>query len=146
MRTPPNAAAPALVGLRRRAGALRLACALLLVGGCAHKREVAERERREHVLRDAAARLGCREDQVALDVEGCGPRGDRCDLYVARCSLAMATYVRVPRSSGPPRLESQTYVAGCFEGATCCDGVWRCNNGAGEPSCPKEQIDASPCR
>lgn len=115
-------------------------------GACAHRGPAAEVARRDYVLRDAAARLGCRQDQIVLESEGCGPRGVRCDLYVARCSLAMLTYVRVLRSHEPPRLESQTYVAGCFEGATCCDGVWRCNNGAGAPNCPDEQVDAKACR
>lgn len=149
----PTATAPAPVGPRRRAGALRLGLLLGLLAGvaagpgaCAHRGAAAEVARREYVLRDAAARLGCRQDQVALEAEGCGARGSRCDLYVARCSLAMLTYVRVPRSHEPPRLESQTYVTGCFEGATCCDGVWRCNNGAGAPICPHEQVDARPCR
>lgn len=152
MRTP-TATAPAPVGPRRRAGALRLGLLFgsLLAGvagpsACAHRGEAAEIARRDYVVRDAAEHLGCRKDQVTLEAEGCGLRGGRCDLYVARCSLATLTYARVPRSHEPPRLESQTYVTGCFEGATCCDGVWRCNNGAGEPTCPPEQVDVAPCR
>jgi len=82
--------------------------------------------------------------QVAKDHDGACECPPLCDLWCPYGNVIDENGCELCECNpGPDRCcnpEEQPGANGnpfCIEGATCCpDGEWRCNNGAGQPTCP----------